>query len=315
LFLPKSIELRNVILNKNSSTSAIWGAHLVERADEPSVEAVLAELGGLRHTLHLYSSDMSKYAIQAPFLTAPEGEEVVYVTNDDPHTVRREFERLAVKLWVIRPEELQGLAGRSGMRLVIDAGSIDPAVLPKMRPRARKALEGFIDHTMRERYLAERCKKSLIMCTYDVGRLTPELVKQLAALHDKLMITRSDATIVATGSLDRARPSAELVQRFVKDELDTIVLAFLVREPMCGTDIIKIIHNEFGVLLSPGTIYPLLHDLEKRKLLKCEYGVKTKTYEPIEGAEERIRQMLEEHVKASRFLSRFLQVTGVSKKR
>jgi predicted transcriptional regulator len=278
------------------------------------VEAALAEIEGFKHTLHLYSSDVSKYAIQAPFFAAAEGEEVVYVTNDDPEAIRREFGGFGIKLSVIRPEELEGLGGR-GIRLVIDAGSIDPAVLRKMRPRAREALKGFIDHTMRERYLAENFKEHLIMCTYDMGKLTPELVKQLAALHDKLMLTRSDATIVAAESLDRAGLSAESVQQFVKDELETIVLALLVREPMCGTDIIKTIHTKFGVLLSPGTIYPLLHDLEKKKLLTCEYGVKTKTYRPVKGAEGKIRGLLEEHVKASMFLSRFLQATGAGEKR
>jgi len=119
---------------------------------------------------------------------------------------------------------------------------------------------------------------------------------------------------MAADSLDRAGISAESVHRFVKDQLETIVLALLVREPMCGTDIIKTIHNKFGVLLSPGTIYPLLHELEKKKLLECEYGVKTKTYGPVEGAEERIRELLDEHVKASRFLSKFLQVAGAKER-
>jgi len=148
-----------------------------------------------------------------------------------------------------------------------------------------------------------------------MGKLSPDLVKQLVAFHDKLVLTTSDATILAAESLDQAGLAAESVQRFVKDELETIVLALVLREPMCGTDIIKTIHSKFNVLLSPGTIYPLLHDLEKKGLLKCEYGVKTKTYKPIEGAEEKIRKMLEEHVKASRFLSKFLQVTGASEKR
>jgi len=289
---------------------------LAERAGETSVDAALAEIGKFKHILHLYSSDVDKYAIQAPFLTAAkEGEEVFYVTNDDPELVHREFKALGAKLSVARPEELGGLLGGPGKRLVIDAGSIDPAVLRKMRPRAREALQGFINHPAREHYLDEKFNEHLVMCTYDMGRLTPELVKQLAAIHDKLMLTRSDATIVAAESLDRAGLSAESVQRFVKDELETIVLALLVREPMCGTDIIKTIHSKFNVLLSPGTIYPLLHDLEKKGLLKCEYGVKTKTYKPMEGAEENIRKKLEEHVKASRFLSRFLQVTGVGEER
>ncbi|MCG2825848.1 MAG: helix-turn-helix transcriptional regulator, partial [Thermoplasmatales archaeon] len=70
----------------------------------------------------------------------------------------------------------------------------------------------------------------------------------------------------------------------------------------------------FNVLLSPGTIYPLLHSLEKKGLLKCEYEVKTKTYRPGKGAEPKIRVLLNEHIQTSRFLSRFLQSTGLKLK-
>ena len=286
-------------------------------ASKPSsnIEAVLSSIE-FKHTLHLYSSDVNRYAIQAPFLAATkEGEAVVYLTNESPAAVMKEFEGLGVKLSVIKPEELGELTAGGGLRIVVDAGSIDPNVLRKLRSRAREAVAKYIEHSKREKYLAESCKDCFILCTYDMGKLTPDLVKQLVASHDKLVLTTSDATILAAESLDRAGLPAESVQRFVKDELENIVLALVLREPMCGTDIIKTIHSKFNVLLSPGTIYPLLHDLEKKGLLKCEYGVKTKTYKPMEGAEEKICAMLEEHVKASRFLSRFLQVTGVSEKR
>jgi DNA-binding PadR family transcriptional regulator/sulfur relay (sulfurtransferase) DsrF/TusC family protein len=287
-------------------------------AGRPSsnIEAVLSSIE-FKHTLHLYSSDVNRYAIQAPFLAAAkEGEAVVYVTNESPATVMKEFEGLDVRLSVIKPEELGGLAATDRvLRMVVDAGSIDPSVLRRMRSRAREAVAKYIDHPKREKYLSESYKECFILCTYDVGELSPDLVKQLVASHDKLVLTTSDTTMLAAESLDRAGLPAESVQRFVKDELESIVLALVLREPMCGTDIIKTIHNKFNVLLSPGTIYPLLHDLEKKGLLKCEYGIKTKTYRPMAGAEQKIRAMLEEHVKASRFLSRFLQVTGVSEKR
>ena len=284
--------------------------------ESSSVEAVLSSIE-FKHTLHLYSSDMNKYAIQAPFLAAmKEGERAVYVTNEAPVAVMKEFGGLGIELSVIKPEELGGLATTDrALRIVVDAGSIDPSVLRRLRSRVREAIAKFIEHPKREKYLAESCKECLILCTYDMGKLTPDLVKQLVTSHDKLVLTTSDTTMLAAESLDRAGLPAESVQRFVKDELESIVLALVLREPMCGTDIIKTIHSKFNVLLSPGTIYPLLHDLEKKGLLKCEYGVKTKTYKPMAGAEEKIRAMLEEHVKASRFLSRFLQVTGVSEKR
>lgn len=280
-----------------------------------SIEAVLSSIE-FRHTLHLYSSDVNKYAVQAPFLAAAkEGEAVVYVTNESPAAVMKEFEGLGIKLSVIKPEELGRLTITDrGLRMIVDAGSIDPSVLRGLRNRIRGAIAKYIEHIPREKYLAERCKGCRILCTYDMGKLIPDLVKQLVASHDKLVLTTSDATILASESLDKVGITGESIQRFVKDDLEPIVLALMLREPMCGTDIIKTVYDKFGVLLSPGTIYPLLHDLEKRGLLKCEYGVKTKTYKPAEGAEEKIKKLLDEHVKASRFLSRFLQVTRAAEK-
>jgi DNA-binding PadR family transcriptional regulator len=97
------------------------------------------------------------------------------------------------------------------------------------------------------------------------------------------------------------------VQMAVKDSLELIVLAMALRQPICGTDIIKTIHSEFGVLLSPGTIYPLLHELEDRGLLKCELGVKKKTYRPVEASKDKIQGMLEDQVKAWELLGRFFK--------
>jgi DNA-binding PadR family transcriptional regulator len=282
----------------------------------PDIKDVLSSIE-FKHVLHLYSPDVNKYAIQAPFLAAiKEGERAVYVTNEAPATVMKEFEGLGIELLVIKPDEMGKLATADrSLRMVVDAGSIDPGVLRRPKGRTRGGVVEYIDHSIREKHLAEDFKDCFIQCTYDIGRLSPDLIKELAASHDKLVLTTSDATMLAAESLDRAGLPAESVQRFVKDELESIVLALVLREPMCGTDIIKTIHSKFNVLLSPGTIYPLLHDLEKKGLLKCEYGVKTKTYRPMEGEEEKIRKMLEEHVKASRFLTKFLQVTGAGEKR
>ena len=278
-----------------------------------NVDAILSVIGELRHTLHLYSSDVNKHAIQASFLATVEAGSAVYVTSEDPETVNRAFKGSNVKLMIIRPEELgKLLTGDRGLRVVVDASAIDSSEVKRMESRVRTRAGKYIDHLRREKYLAESCRSHTILCTYDIGKLTPELVRDLATFHDKLMLTTSDATLLAAESLDRAGIPQEAVQRFVKDELESIVLALLLREPLCGTDIIRTIHNQFDVLLSPGTIYPLLHDLEKRRLLKCEYGVKTKTYKPAEAAGEKIRKMLEEHVRASSFLSRFLQMAGVA---
>jgi len=38
--------------------------------------------------------------------------------------------------------------------------------------------------------------------------------------------------------------------------------------PTHGYEIIAIVHKEFGVLLSPGTLYPLIHSLEAQGLIE-----------------------------------------------
>lgn len=57
-------------------------------------------------------------------------------------------------------------------------------------------------------------------------------------------------------------------QKFVRSFLDVITLATLYLAPAHGYEIMGFVHNEFGVLLSPGTLYPLLHSLEDGGLIE-----------------------------------------------
>jgi DNA-binding PadR family transcriptional regulator len=97
------------------------------------------------------------------------------------------------------------------------------------------------------------------------------------------------------------------IERFVKEYLDIVVLSMIAGKPMCGTDIQDIVHRNFNVLLSPGTIYPLLHRLQREGLLECECSIKKKVYRPARGSEANIRHIIEKHSMASEFLSDFIR--------
>ena len=56
--------------------------------------------------------------------------------------------------------------------------------------------------------------------------------------------------------------------KFIKSFLDLIVIAVLSRSPTHGYEVIAIVHREFGILLSPGSLYPLIHSLEAREMIK-----------------------------------------------
>lgn len=64
--------------------------------------------------------------------------------------------------------------------------------------------------------------------------------------------------------------STEFNGSFTQEKIKSIVLSLSQQHPVCGHDIIKIVFQRFNVLLSPGTIYPLLYSLEKKGVLKAE---------------------------------------------
>jgi DNA-binding PadR family transcriptional regulator len=274
----------------------------------PHADVAPSTIRGFKHILHFYSSGVNKYSIQIPFLATVERGDAVYVTVDDPEKVEGEFKMLNVKPTIVRPEKLGKLsASKRGLRIVVDAGSISFSEPELMKNYTRTGKGNYIDHLKREEYLKENCVNHTILCTYDMSRLNPELVKQLVTFHDKLVLTTSDVTLLAGESYDRTSISEDAVQQLVRDELESIVLTLLLRKPLCGVEIIKAVYDHFNVLLSPGTVYPLLHVLEKRGILKCEYGVKNKTYKLDEATKESIFQILEERVRASMLLNSFLQ--------
>lgn len=66
-------------------------------------------------------------------------------------------------------------------------------------------------------------------------------------------------------------PWKGITEKHVKSFLDIVVLAMLNGEPMYGYKIVANIHKEFGILLSSGSIYPLLHYLEDKRLIESDF--------------------------------------------
>jgi DNA-binding PadR family transcriptional regulator len=64
----------------------------------------------------------------------------------------------------------------------------------------------------------------------------------------------------------------------VKSLLDLIVLTMLNRTPQHGYMIIKNIHRNFGMLLSPGTLYPFLYSLKEEDLVEIDERKRKKIY-------------------------------------
>jgi DNA-binding PadR family transcriptional regulator len=63
---------------------------------------------------------------------------------------------------------------------------------------------------------------------------------------------------------------AEVKSRGVKAFLDFIIASILLVEPCGGYDILAKIHSKLGILLSPGAIYPTIHEMETERLTKTK---------------------------------------------
>lgn len=245
-----------------------------------------ALLNAGKRILHLYGADVNKYAIQIPFLVQGRREKKIYVTSN-PEAATRELRKIG-GISIVKPEEfIMPIASKKGARIVIDATS--PSYL-----EFEKKLQGLT------------CP---ILCTYDVTSLNSDMLEKLVKLHDKLIITSGSATLLSGSRVeDLEKLDDESVEKFVKNELPAIVLSLILNKPMCGHEIMKTLHKNFNVLISPGSLYPLLKNLEKRDLLKCEYKIKNKIYEIKE--ENIVKSILSNHIQARRFISKFLEKNG-----
>jgi len=308
--LMRYIKIRHTRKAKNF----VRGGKLVKCVtNKEKIKTIFSGINGKKHILHLYTPTLNKYAIQSSFL-GDKKEKAAYVSTEEPETIAAQFDSSHKDLSIVSLKELEKIEGYK--RIIIDAGSISSSISSNIS-RRRSIGEELImkertDHIKREKYLSNLKGNQSILCTYDISKLTADKIKQLIKFHDNLILTTDDTAVLSSKALSQKHLniSSKLIDEFLKNELETVVLALIMAEPMCGTDIKKAIHKKFGILLSSGTLYPLLHKLQKSGLLKCEFGVKTKTYTPANGKD--IQMILDERMEAKNFLTSFVQanITG-----
>jgi len=101
-----------------------------------------------------------------------------------------------------------------------------------------------------------------------------------------------------------------IMEKHVKAFLDIIVLAMLNGEPMHGYKIIAAIHTEFGVLLSPGSLYPLLHTLEDHKLIESSFLGGKIIYQATPKGREKFANTFTAYRATIQRMSNFIKLRG-----
>lgn len=90
----------------------------------------------------------------------------------------------------------------------------------------------------------------------------------------------------------------EMQRMIVKNFLDILILMELRKHYLSGYDVMRLLHRKLSVMLSSGTIYSRLYNLERNKLIEGMEieGVKTKkkrVYRLTEEGEKTVKAFLE----------------------
>jgi DNA-binding PadR family transcriptional regulator len=101
-----------------------------------------------------------------------------------------------------------------------------------------------------------------------------------------------------------------IIERHLKAFLDIVVLAILNGGAMHGYKIIASIHREFGVLLSPGSLYPLLHCLENEKMIKSNLERGKVVYRVTPAGKEKFEKAFVAYNFSIQKMSHFVKTHG-----
>lgn len=150
------------------------------------------------------------------------------------------------------------------------------------------------------------------MFAFEVETLNDDNIKELLGLCENMLISaRSERRM---SFLNFRQKSADLIhvetvpretlEHFVKSHLETLVLALLLRNPMCGYDVIQSIYQRYHTFLSQGTVYPLLYSLQRGGLLEVSKseGSRAKVYSLTEQGEELARRRVDDFKRAQSLL-------------
>ncbi len=137
-----------------------------------------------------------------------------------------------------------------------------------LREELVSALEGFF----------RNFPEATIITCFSIDAVDAEFLERVFRFYSFVVVSAdAEKTIISPVAVNgRAEIrevdviSTEVADTLVKKFLDLIILSILSTEPMHGYSIIKTIFHRCGVLVSQGMLYPLLHEMQEKGLVKQE---------------------------------------------
>ncbi len=105
-----------------------------------------------------------------------------------------------------------------------------------------------------------------------------------------------------------AEVCARVRGKCIKKALDLIILAILQDRSwgLSGYDFIGLIYNFFDIMVSPGTLYPVLFSLQKHGLVHMEFRGKKRVYYPALKEKKNVESLINFFIEANNQINDFL---------
>ncbi len=242
----------------------------------------------------------------------------LYLLPMEKGGILRGIKELNSKVWELcrRVRSQEG----KGIRVGIDFGSLPTrstfdTIIDCVRGILEKRGEKIPLAWGRRRYKQRNVKSSLplrMITAFNVNFLRDDAVGRLLEFHENVVVsTRNEHRMSIFNYRSSELPSLlstetiprKALERLVKKHLEVITLSLLLRNPMCGYDLIRTIYRKYHTFLSQGTVYPLLYDLKRRELLDMKSGnLRSKVYTLTEEGKRVAEDKINDFISAQKYL-------------
>ncbi len=160
----------------------------------------------------------------------------------------------------------------------------------------------------------------LLINAFETTKLEGDFIQHLISLHQRVYLLQGN---VSTFSLPNLSPSLETIfpksrvlpqevlEKLTKNNLELITLFFLERNDKSGYQILKDIAHHFHCILSQGTLYPLLYQLEKQnRIVKRNGKGREVVYSLTPETRNQLKSEQETALQAYQHLASFFELRG-----
>ncbi len=179
----------------------------------------------------------------------------------------------------------------------------------------RKSKASYPEAWKRKYGITSQKLKLTIINSFEATQILPAELNRLMPLHERIFLLQENTSMLNLPGVSsqaenilpmRSAVRACVLEKLAKDNLELLCLLFLEKKPQSGYQMLKTMAQHFHILLSQGTLYPMLYRLEKNGVVETVKGTgREKIYELSAQAKKSMAEKKEEVLQAYSHLMSF----------